>query len=145
MFYIVLDIFSHEEKLQVLKFNGTRIRNIHHLAHLVDCKLKHFLSITFRCLFYKHCVQIFLGLSSACKNKYLCFEFEDNYIAVLEREEATAASSCILKDYGIPSERSSDLLKPYVDPLGDDQPLDHDLSATPVSNFEIDFDGLLWA
>ncbi|XP_028762295.1 protease Do-like 2, chloroplastic [Neltuma alba] len=102
---------------QVLRFNGTRIRNIHHLAHLVD----------------------------SCKNKYLCFEFEDNYIAVLEREEAAAASSCILRDYGIPSERSSDLLNPYVDSLGDDQPLDWDLGDSPVSNFEIDFDGLLWA
>ncbi|KAI9119340.1 hypothetical protein K1719_010015 [Acacia pycnantha] len=102
---------------QVLKFNGTRIKNIHHLAHLVD----------------------------SCKNKYLCFEFEDKYFAVLEREEATAASSCILRDYGIPSERSSDLLNPYVDSPGDDQPLDRDLGASPVSNFEIDFDGLLWA
>ncbi|XP_054811200.1 protease Do-like 2, chloroplastic [Prosopis cineraria] len=102
---------------QVLKFNGTRIKNIHHLAHLVD----------------------------SCKDRYLCFEFEDNYIAVLEGEEAAAASSCILRDYGIPSERSSDLLNPYVDSLGDDQPLDREFGDSPVSNFEVDFDGLLWA
>ncbi|KAF7818249.1 protease Do-like 2, chloroplastic [Senna tora] len=104
---------------QVLKFNGARIKNIHHLAHLVD----------------------------SCKDRYLCFEFEDNYIAVLEREESAAASSCILRDYGIPAERSSDLLKPYVDSVGDgdDQPLDREFGDSPVSNFEIGIDGLLWA
>lgn len=74
----------------------------------------------------------------------MVFEFEDNYIAVLEREAANAASSCILKDYGIPSERSSDLLEPYVDTPGDYQSLDHDYGDSPVSNFEIGFDGLLW-
>ncbi|KAI9120233.1 hypothetical protein K1719_008881 [Acacia pycnantha] len=101
----------------ILKINGTQIKNIPQLAHFID----------------------------SCKNKYLCFEFEDKYFAVLEREGATAASSCILRDYGIPSERSSDLLNPYMDSPGDDQPLDRDLGASPVSNFEIDFDGLLWA
>ncbi|KAJ7977492.1 Protease Do-like [Quillaja saponaria] len=102
---------------QVLKFNGTRIKNIHHLAHLVD----------------------------SCKNKYLVFEFEDNYVAILEREAAIAASSCILKDYGIPSERSSDLLEPYLDSVGDDRAVDNEFGDSPVSNFEIGFDGLLWA
>ncbi|KAK9281755.1 hypothetical protein L1049_004660 [Liquidambar formosana] len=102
---------------QVLKFNGTRIKNIHHLAHLVD----------------------------SCKDKYLVFEFEDNYLAVLEREAATAASPGILKGYGIPSERSSDLLGPYVDSLGDNQAINQDLGDSPVSNMEIGFDGLLWA
>lgn len=105
---------------QVLKFNGTRIKNIHHLAHLVD----------------------------SCKDKYLIFEFEDNYLAVLEREASCAASSCILKDYGIPSERSSDLLEPYVDvdPTGDDQIIEHhDLGDTPITNSEFGFDGLQWA
>ncbi|KAK1558508.1 hypothetical protein Q3G72_003163 [Acer saccharum] len=102
---------------QVLKFNGTRIKNIHHLAHLVD----------------------------SCKDKYLVFEFEDNYFAVLERETATSASTCILKDYGIPSERSSDLLEPYVDPLGENQAIEQDYGDSPVSNLEIGVDGLLWA
>ncbi|KAJ4727591.1 Protease Do-like [Melia azedarach] len=102
---------------QVLKFNGTRIKNIHHLAHLVD----------------------------SCKDKYLVFEFEDNYLAVLESDAATAASSCILRDYGIPSERSSDLLEPYVDSLGDNQAIEQDLGDSPVSNLEIGFDGILWA
>ncbi|ONH93785.1 hypothetical protein PRUPE_8G252400 [Prunus persica] len=102
---------------QVLKLNGTQIRNIHHLAYLVD----------------------------SCKDKYLVFEFEDNYITVLEREAATAASSCILKDYGIPSERSSDLLEPYVDSLGDNQAVNQDIGDSPVSNLEIGFDGIIWA
>lgn len=128
--------------MQVLKFNGTRIKNIHHLAHLVDCKLEHPYLFS---IFYKQRVQVILCSWSACKDKYLCFEFEDNYIAVLEREEAAAASSCILRDYGIPSERSSDLLKPYVDSLGDDHPLDKEFGDSPASNFEIGFDGLLWA
>ncbi|XP_010545055.1 PREDICTED: protease Do-like 2, chloroplastic [Tarenaya hassleriana] len=102
---------------QVLKFNGIPIRNIHHLAHLVD----------------------------TCKDKYLVFEFEDNYIAVLEREAANAASSCILRDYGIPSERSSDLSEPYVDFVDGSQARDQDSGDSPVSNLEIGFDGLLWA
>ncbi|OVA15090.1 Peptidase S1 [Macleaya cordata] len=102
---------------QVLKFNGTRIRNISHLSHLVD----------------------------SCKDKYLVFEFEDNFLAVLEREAAAAASSRILKDYGIPSERSSDLLEPYVHLSEDNQAIDQEFGDSPVSNFELGFDGLLWA
>ncbi|EOA28721.1 hypothetical protein CARUB_v10024950mg [Capsella rubella] len=102
---------------QVLKFNGIPIRNIHHLAHLIDM----------------------------CKDKYLVFEFEDNYVAVLEREASNSASLCILKDYGIPSERSADLLEPYVDPIDDNQALDQGIGDSPVSNLEIGFDGLVWA
>ncbi|KNA12643.1 hypothetical protein SOVF_124150 isoform A [Spinacia oleracea] len=102
---------------QVLKLNGKQIRNIHHLAHLVD----------------------------SCKDKYLVFEFEDNYLVVLEREVATAASTCILKDYGIPSERSSDLMEPYLDNLTGNNAVDQDIGDSPVSNLEIGFDGLLWA
>ncbi|RVW55014.1 Protease Do-like 2, chloroplastic [Vitis vinifera] len=102
---------------QVLKFNGTWIKNIHHLAHLID----------------------------SCKDKYLVFEFEDNYLAVLEREATAAASPCILKDYGIPSERSSDLLEPYMDSLGDNRSINQDFGDIPVSNLEIGSDGLLWA
>ncbi|KAA0057539.1 protease Do-like 2 [Cucumis melo var. makuwa] len=103
---------------QVLKLNGTRIRNIHHLTHLID----------------------------TCKDKFLVFEFEENYIAVLEREAAIAASSCILRDYGIPSERSSDLLEPYVDISGDEKGMvDQNYGDSPVSNVEIGFEGLLWA
>ncbi|RXI02659.1 hypothetical protein DVH24_002737 [Malus domestica] len=82
---------------------------------------------------------------ATCKDKYLVFEFEDNYITVLEREAAAAASSCILKDYGIPSERSSDLLEPYADSLGDNQAVDQDIGDSPVSNLEIGFDGIIWA
>ncbi|KAJ6723495.1 hypothetical protein OIU74_007960 [Salix koriyanagi] len=63
--------FGYEDmsNQQVLKLNGTQIKNIHHLAHLVD----------------------------SCKNRYLVFEFEDNYLVVLEREAASACSSHILK------------------------------------------------
>ncbi|KAK7392362.1 hypothetical protein VNO78_20798 [Psophocarpus tetragonolobus] len=102
---------------QVVKFNGTRIKNIHHLAHLID----------------------------SCEDRYLRFEFEDSYVAVLEREAIAAASSSILRDYGIPYERSSDLSKPYVDTLECDQPADQEFGDSPVSNFEIGPDGLLWA
>uniref|UniRef100_A0A5B7A483 Putative DEGP protease 2 isoform 1 n=1 Tax=Davidia involucrata TaxID=16924 RepID=A0A5B7A483_DAVIN len=103
---------------QILKFNGTRIRSIRHLAHLVD----------------------------SCEDKYLVFEFENNYLAVLEREAATAASPRILKDYGIPSERSSDLLEPYVDSMGDNKAIDQqDFGDSPISNSEFSFNGLLWA
>lgn len=103
---------------QVLKLNGVQIKNIHHLAHLVD----------------------------SCKDKYMVFEFEDNYVAVLEREASKAASSCILKDYGIPFERSSDLLESYVDSLEENISRDpYDYGDSPVSNSEFGFDGMLWA
>ncbi|KAI3979068.1 hypothetical protein MKX01_016243 [Papaver californicum] len=102
---------------QVLKFNGTRVKNISHLSHLVD----------------------------SCQDKYLVFEFEDNFVAVLDREAATTASPRILKDYGIPSERSSDLLEPYVDQSEENWGTDQDLGDTPISNLELGFDGLLWA
>lgn len=88
---------------------------------------------------YEYCAR------SECKDEYLIFEFEDNYIAVLERKAATASSSCILKDYGIPSERSSDLLEPYLDSPSDNQALEQDYGNSPVSNLEIGVDGLLWA
>ncbi|XP_027149391.1 protease Do-like 2, chloroplastic isoform X1 [Coffea eugenioides] len=102
---------------QVLKLNGTRIKNIHHLAYLVD----------------------------SCKDKYLVFEFEDNYLAVLEREAACSASARILKDYGIPAERSPDLSESYVDSLGVNHPVEqHEFGDGPVSNSEFGFEGLLW-
>ncbi|CAH9081278.1 unnamed protein product [Cuscuta europaea] len=104
---------------QLLKLNGTRIKNIHHLAHLLD---------------------------SCMEDKYLVFEFEDNFLVVLEREAASAASASILKDYGIPSERSSDLLGPYVDPIGQNDSFhQQEFGDSPVSNSQFGFDGLLWA
>lgn len=85
-------------------------------------------------------------LCSACKDKYLVFEFEDNYLAILEREASSVASPCILKDYGIPSERSSDLLEPYVDIIEENQATDtQNFGDPPVSSSEFGFDGLLWA
>ncbi|KAJ8453217.1 hypothetical protein Cgig2_008101 [Carnegiea gigantea] len=82
---------------------------------------------------------------ATCNDKYLVFEFEDNYLVVLDREAATAASSCILKNYGIPSERSCDLKEPYLDAFGDNNAVNLDFGDAPVSNTEIGFDGLLWA
>ncbi|KMZ72977.1 Protease Do-like 2, chloroplastic [Zostera marina] len=103
---------------QVLKFNDIPIRNIHHLASMVD----------------------------SCKDKYLKFEFEDNFIAVLEREASDTAASCILKDYGIPSSRSTDLVEPYVDSSEEKHVIDiTDINDSPVSNLELSFNGLLWA
>ncbi|XP_059300941.1 protease Do-like 2, chloroplastic isoform X1 [Lycium ferocissimum] len=102
---------------QVLKLNGTRIKNIHHLAHLVD----------------------------SCKGKYLVFEFEDNILVVLEREEAQSASASILKDYGIPAERSSDLQGPYVDSMEQGEATNQQtFGDSPVSNSEFGYEGLLW-
>ncbi|XP_031122773.1 protease Do-like 2, chloroplastic [Ipomoea triloba] len=105
---------------QILKLNGKRIRNIHHLAHLLD----------------------------SCKDKYLVFEFADNFLVVLEREAALATSASILKDYGIPAERSSDLMEPYVDSIGQNDAVDQqelEFGDSAVSNSEFGFDGLLWA
>ncbi|XP_009768575.1 protease Do-like 2, chloroplastic isoform X1 [Nicotiana sylvestris] len=103
---------------QVLKLNGTRIKNIHHLAHLVD----------------------------SCKGKYLVFEFEDNFLVVLEREAALDASASILKDYGIPAERSSDLMGAYVDSIEQSEATNQqNFGDSPVSNMEFGSEGLLWA
>ncbi|CAI0446089.1 unnamed protein product [Linum tenue] len=104
---------------QVLKFNGTSIRNIHHLAHLID----------------------------SCTGKYMVFEFEDNYLVVLEMEAAVGSSSQVLQDYGIPCERSQDLLQPYVEcNVEEGQSIvDGDFGDSPVSNLEIGVDGILWA
>ncbi|KAG9154134.1 hypothetical protein Leryth_000623 [Lithospermum erythrorhizon] len=102
---------------QVLKLNGIHIKNIHHLAHLAD----------------------------SCEHKYLVFEFEDNILIVLDREAATAASMRILKDYGIPSEKSSDLTVPYVEVTNENQIVnDHEFGDTPTSNSELGFEGILW-
>ncbi|KAL2236530.1 UNVERIFIED_CONTAM: Protease Do-like 2, chloroplastic [Sesamum indicum] len=124
---ILSQVLANEENIgyedmsneQVLKLNGTWIRNIHHLAHLVD----------------------------SCKDKYLVFEFDDNFLVVLERESALAASTSILKGYGIRSERSSDLLEPYVNSiLQNEGAMDqHQFGDSPVSNSEFGYDGLLWA
>ncbi|KAJ3702015.1 hypothetical protein LUZ61_005720 [Rhynchospora tenuis] len=102
---------------QVLKFNGITIKNIHHLAHLVD----------------------------SCNEKYFIFEFEDNYLVVVDKEKAAEASPRILKDNGIPSGRSTDLWQPYVDLSEDNRLLDLDIGDTPITNSEIDSEGLLWA
>lgn len=66
-------------------------------------------------------------------------------LPVMEREAASASSSYVLRDYGIPSERSPDLLEPYVDSPSDERVAEQDpLGDSPVSNMEIGFEGLLW-
>ncbi|KAK4482221.1 hypothetical protein RD792_009367 [Penstemon davidsonii] len=83
---------------------------------------------------------------ATCKDKFLVFEFEDNFMIVLERESALAASTSMLKNYGIPSERSEDLLIPYVDSVGQNEATDElEFGDSPVSNSEFGYDGLLWA
>ncbi|KAL1550224.1 Protease Do-like 2, chloroplastic [Salvia divinorum] len=123
---ILSQVFANEENIgyeeicneQVLKLNGTWIKNIHHLAHLFD----------------------------SCKDKYLVFEFEDNFLVVLERESAQAASPSILKAYGIPSQRSPDLMEPYLDPVGQNEAMNRrEFGDSPVSSSEFGYEGLLWA
>ncbi|KAJ1261603.1 hypothetical protein BS78_09G042900 [Paspalum vaginatum] len=109
--------YEHMGNQQVMKLNGTTIKNIHHLAHLVD----------------------------TCKDKFLTFEFEDDFLVVLHREEATAASSDILKEHAIPSIRSSDLSEPYVETKNDVPKTSEDFGESPVTNFEMGIDCLLWA
>ncbi|KAJ3669654.1 hypothetical protein LUZ60_011604 [Juncus effusus] len=109
--------YDDMENQQVVKFNGTAIKNIYHLAHLVD----------------------------SCKDKYFIFEFEENFLAVLDREESASASPHILKDHGIPSGRSSDLWEPYVDINEDNILSDPDVGDTPVNNADIESEGLVWA
>lgn len=102
---------------QVLKLNEIKIKNIRHLAHIVD----------------------------SCNDKYLIFELEDNFLVVMERQAASAATPQILKDYGISCERSPDLLEPYVNSSEIVNEVNENLDGSPVLNSEIDFDGLLWA
>ena len=82
---------------------------------------------------------------SDCKDKFLTFEFEDDFLVVLDREEATTASSDILKEHAIPSVRSSDLSEPYVDTEQEIQKPNDDLGDSPVTNYEMGVDCLLWA
>ncbi|GLJ45098.1 hypothetical protein SUGI_0949380 [Cryptomeria japonica] len=109
--------YENMSNQQVLKCNGIRVKNIRHLAHLVD----------------------------SCKNKYLIFEFEDKLLVVLERQAASLKTPQILKDYGIACERSPDLTEPYV--LSEEQtPVENeDLGCSPILNSQIDFSGMLWA
>uniref|UniRef100_A0A0A8YYB5 Protease Do-like PDZ domain-containing protein n=1 Tax=Arundo donax TaxID=35708 RepID=A0A0A8YYB5_ARUDO len=109
--------YEHMGNQQVMKLNGTVIKNIHHLAHLVD----------------------------TCNDKFLTFEFEDDFLVVLDGEEANAASSDILKEHAIPFVRSSDLSEPYVDPKEEIQKTSEDFGESPVTNFEMGIDCLLWA
>uniref|UniRef100_A0A0D9WCS0 PDZ domain-containing protein n=1 Tax=Leersia perrieri TaxID=77586 RepID=A0A0D9WCS0_9ORYZ len=109
--------YEHMGNQQVIKLNGTVVKNIHHLAHLVD----------------------------NCKDKFLTFEFEDDFLVVLGREEATTASSDILKEHAIPSIRSSDLSEPYVDTEQETQKPNDDFGDSPVTNYEMGVDCLLWA
>ncbi|KAG8067187.1 hypothetical protein GUJ93_ZPchr0005g14300 [Zizania palustris] len=109
--------YEHMGNQQVIKLNGTVVKNIHHLAHLVD----------------------------NCKDKFLTFEFEDDFLVVLDREEASTASSDILKEHAIPSIRSSSLSEPYVDPEQEIQKTSDDFGESPVTNYEMGVDCLLWA
>ncbi|RLN30899.1 protease Do-like 2, chloroplastic [Panicum miliaceum] len=109
--------YEHMGNQQVIKLNGTAVKNIHHLAHLVD----------------------------TCQDKFLTFEFEDDFLVVLHQEEAAAASSDILKEHAIPSVRSSDLSEPYVEAKDEVQKTSEDFGESPVTNFEMGIDCLLWA
>jgi len=82
---------------------------------------------------------------AACQDKFLTFEFEDDFLVVLHREEAAAASSDILKEHAIPSVRSSDLSEPYVEAKNEVQKTSEDFGESPVTNFEMGIDCLLWA
>ncbi|KAJ7009144.1 protease Do-like 2 [Populus alba x Populus x berolinensis] len=95
-----------------------------------------------------------IGLKLLAKSRYSLARFKGEQIVIVsqtitllcwKREAASASSFHILKDYGIPSERSSDLSEPYVDSLEDNQAAVQDFGNSPISNLEIGFDGLLWA
>ncbi|RLN36270.1 hypothetical protein C2845_PM03G36010 [Panicum miliaceum] len=107
--------YEHMGNQQVIKLNGTAVKNIHHLAHLVD----------------------------TCLDKFPTFEFEDDFLVVLHREEAAAESSDILKEHAIPSVRSSDLSEPYVETKDEVQKTSEDFGESPVTNFKMGIDG--WA
>ncbi|MCO5554725.1 hypothetical protein L7F22_008259 [Adiantum nelumboides] len=67
--------------LQALRFNGTKIQNMQHLAQLVD----------------------------SCESPYMKFELEHRILVVLATDSARASTATILKDYCIAEDRSQDL------------------------------------
>lgn len=67
--------------LKALRFNGTKIRNVKHLAQLVD----------------------------SCTSAYMRFELEDSVVVVLATNSACAATPGILKEYCIAHDRSPNL------------------------------------
>lgn len=109
--------YENMSNQQVLKFNGVKVKNVQHLAHLVDL----------------------------CNDKYLIFEFEDKLLVVLERQAASLKTPQILQDYGIAYERSPDLREPYVLPAENTLAENEDLGCSPIFNSQIDFSGMLWA
>lgn len=66
---------------QVLRFNGTRVNNLAHLAAMVE----------------------------AATSPFLRFDLEYDQVMVLETAAAKAATPSILKTHRIPSARSEDL------------------------------------
>ncbi|KAI5068576.1 hypothetical protein GOP47_0016921 [Adiantum capillus-veneris] len=67
--------------IQALRFNGTKIQNMQHLAQLVD----------------------------SCTSPYMQFELEQRILVVLATDSARASTPAILKDYCIAEDRSQDL------------------------------------
>lgn len=67
---------------QVLKFNGTRVRNLHHLAEMVI----------------------------SCQDTYLRFDCEYNETVIVERAAAVAGTQHVLEAHSIPQALSPDLL-----------------------------------
>lgn len=67
--------------VQLSRFNGTKIKNIRHLAQLVD----------------------------ACDSEYMHFELDENMLIVLVTKSAHVSTSKVLKDYCIAYDRSRDL------------------------------------
>ncbi|KAH7434289.1 hypothetical protein KP509_06G009600 [Ceratopteris richardii] len=67
--------------LRALRFNGIKLRNMQHLAQLVD----------------------------SCKNPFMKFELEHSTLVVIETGTARASTSKILKEYSIAHDRSQDL------------------------------------
>eukprot|EP00899_Mesostigma_viride_P004617 jgi/Mesvir1/14156/Mv08891-RA.1 len=70
--------------LQVFEFNRVPIKNLRHLAELVE----------------------------ACREEYLRFDLEYNQVVVLDAKAALAASPGILETHCIPSGKSRDLCGP---------------------------------
>ncbi|KAL6070702.1 Protease Do-like 10, mitochondrial [Balamuthia mandrillaris] len=70
--------------IQLLQFNGQKVKNLKHFAEMVEC----------------------------CEEEYLRFDLEYDRIIVMEREKAKQASIEILRQHYIPSAKSPDLITP---------------------------------
>ncbi|XP_024515363.1 protease Do-like 2, chloroplastic [Selaginella moellendorffii] len=78
--------YENLQNVEVLTFNGEKIRNLRQFSRLVD----------------------------SCTEEFMRFELERHILVVLETKSARLANEQILRDFHVPSERSLDLVEGHT-------------------------------